>query len=83
MSTTTLPVSPQKAPYGVSVTEGQKIFWCSCGLSQNQPYCDGSHKGTEMKPFHYVPETSGQVYLCGCKHTKNPPFCDGTHSQLG
>ena len=69
-----------KLPTKVTVEAGKKYFWCSCGLSATQPFCDGQHKGTGMKSVHYTPEVNGEVWLCNCKQTKNPPFCDGSHS---
>ncbi len=78
------PVIPQKGPYVVDVEEGKKYYWCSCGKSSTQPFCDGKHKEdeTDFKPVSFIPEKSGKVYLCGCKHTKKPPYCDGTHTSL-
>ena len=76
------PVMPQKAPYAVEVEAGKDYFWCSCGRSAVQPFCDGSHKGTGFVPLKFTPETSGIVHLCGCKHSNRPPYCDGTHSKL-
>ena len=76
------PEIPKKAPYLVEVEAGKSYFWCSCGRSQNQPFCDGSHKGTSFTPVKYTAETSKKVAFCGCKHTKNPPLCDGTHKDL-
>lgn len=73
---------PQKAPYAVEVEAGKKYFWCTCGKSQKQPFCDGSHKGTEFAPKMVTFEESKTVYFCGCKHTQNPPFCDGSHKNL-
>ena len=58
-------------------------YWCSCGKSSNQPFCDGSHRGTEFTPVKFTVDKAQESYLCLCKHTKNPPFCDGTHAQLG
>lgn len=75
-------VIAQKAPYAVEVKAGEKYFWCTCGLSTQQPYCDGAHKGTGMKPQTFVAEKDSTAYLCGCKATKNGPFCDGAHSKL-
>lgn len=69
-------------PFEVMVNEGEKVYWCTCGLSGKQPYCDGSHKGTANKSLHFIPENSGTVWLCGCKQTKNPPYCDGSHLNL-
>jgi CDGSH-type Zn-finger protein len=69
-------------PCKAELKEGQKYFWCTCGLSAAQPFCDGAHKGTEMKSLHYISPTTETVRLCGCKATKTPPFCDGSHNQL-
>ena len=72
----------QKAPMPVVLEAGKAIYWCACGRSANQPYCDGSHKGSVFAPKHYTPAVSGTAYLCACKHTKNAPLCDGTHKSL-
>ena len=76
------PKIAQKAPYAVDVKEGQTYYWCACGKSSTQPFCDGSHKGTSFNPLPYKAEKDEKIYFCGCKHTKNPPFCDGTHNNL-
>ena len=76
------PVVAQKAPFGVKVQEGKSYWWCACGLSKEQPLCDGSHKGTGIEPSKYSAEKSGTVYFCGCKNTKDVPVCDGTHAKL-
>ena len=76
------PVIAQKAPFGVDVEEGKSYWWCSCGLSTEQPFCDGSHKGTGLEPMKYSAENSATIYFCGCKNTKGSPLCDGTHSKL-
>jgi len=57
-------------------------YWCSCGKSTNQPFCDGSHEGTGCKPRALEISEKKTVALCQCKHTKNPPFCDGSHNFL-
>ncbi len=67
-------------PYAVDVEEGKSYFWCSCGLSQNQPFCDGSHSGTDFQPVQYTATESKKVFFCGCKATKKQPLCDGSHS---
>jgi CDGSH-type Zn-finger protein len=79
-----VPKIAQKSPYEITTQEGQKLAWCSCGHSEKQPFCDGSHSrnNTGMKPMIYKCEKSETVYFCGCKHSKTPPFCDGTHSSL-
>jgi CDGSH-type Zn-finger protein len=75
------PTSPQNEPYVVEVEEGKIYHWCSCGKSNNQPFCDGSHQGSEFEPVAFTAEKSETVYLCGCKKTANQPFCDGSHSR--
>ncbi|MGB0560304.1 MAG: CDGSH iron-sulfur domain-containing protein [Spirulinaceae cyanobacterium] len=62
--------------------EPGKYFWCSCGLSENQPFCNGAHAGTDFTPVAFEVTEKKQVALCLCKNTKNAPFCDGTHSEL-
>lgn len=76
------PKIAQKTPYAVELEAGKNYHWCACGRSANQPFCDGSHHGTEFKPLSFTAEKSGVAHLCGCKHTKNPPFCDGSHHKL-
>lgn len=72
----------QKAPYPVDVEAGRKYFWCACGRSANQPFCDGSHAGTEFTPVAWQAETSRTIYFCGCKHSATAPLCDGSHARL-
>lgn len=72
----------QKSPYAVDVEAGKNYYWCACGKSKSQPFCDGSHQGTTFAPVEYKAETSKTVYFCGCKHTANQPLCDGAHSKL-
>ncbi len=79
---TNTPVIAQKAPYATEVEEGKNYFWCACGQSKNQPFCDGSHKDTGFSPVKYTAEKTGKVFFCGCKHTANQPLCDGSHSKL-
>jgi len=85
----TLPKIVKKAPFVIEVEAGKKYFWCSCGLSQSQPFCDGSHKsyknedGTSaMKSVVYEAAESKKVYFCGCKHSKAGLLCDGSHNKL-
>ena len=78
----TTPKIAQKAPYPVEVEAGKTYFWCACGHSANQPFCDGSHKDTGMNPQKYTAEESKKVFFCGCKATGNSPLCDGSHSKL-
>jgi CDGSH-type Zn-finger protein len=76
------PIPAQKAPYNVMVEAGKRYFWCACGRSTKQPYCDGSHQGTGLTPVPFTAEASEEVWLCGCKSTAGRPFCDGTHEGL-
>ena len=76
------PIVAQKAPYPVEVTEGKSYFWCSCGKSSKQPFCDGSHKDTEFTPIKYTAEADKKVFFCGCKASGKSPLCDGSHSKL-
>jgi CDGSH-type Zn-finger protein len=76
------PKIAQKGPFAVKLEAGKNYHWCACGRSKNQPFCDGSHKGTELTPLSFTAEKSGEVHLCGCKHTKNTPYCDGSHTKL-
>jgi len=69
-------------PMAVTLSAGDSKAWCACGLSSNQPYCNGAHAGSEFKPTVFSAEKDGEAWLCLCKHTKNPPYCDGTHATL-
>jgi CDGSH-type Zn-finger protein len=75
------PVIADKKPVVMELEPGD-YFWCSCGRSDNQPFCDGSHQGTEFTPMKFTIEEKQKVALCACKHTDNQPFCDGGHAQL-
>ena len=77
-----LPKVAQLGPYPVDVTAGKTYFWCACGMSSKQPFCDGSHKGTDMSPVRYEAEADKKIYFCGCKATGREPLCDGSHNQL-
>lgn len=76
------PKIAQKAPYPVEVEAGKSYFWCACGQSKNQPFCDGSHKGTSFTPVKVTAEEGKKMFFCGCKASAKAPFCDGTHSRL-
>lgn len=85
----TLPKVAVKAPVKVDVEAGKKYFWCSCGLSKNQPFCDGAHKEHKgedgkalMRSVVYEATESKTVYFCGCKHSKNGVLCDGAHNKI-
>ncbi len=71
-----------KQPVAVQLEAGKTYAWCACGLSKGQPFCDGSHKGTDLTPLVFTAEKTETAYLCQCKHTKNKAFCDGTHKSL-
>ena len=71
----------QNTPYPTEVLEGKTDYWCSCGQSKKQPFCDTSHKGTTFRPAVYKATESTKVYFCGCKSTSKQPLCDGTHSR--
>ena len=71
-----------KAPVKVELEAGKKYFFCTCGKSDGQPFCDGSHKGTSFAPQAFVAEKDGPAFLCQCKHTGNAPFCDGSHKEV-
>jgi CDGSH-type Zn-finger protein len=76
------PIIAQKAPFQVKVEAGKSYWWCACGKSQKQPFCDGSHKGGEFKPMEYKATADGDVWFCGCKHSQKSPLCDGSHKKL-
>lgn len=71
-----------KEPIPVEVEEGKSYFWCSCGQSKNQPFCDGSHNDTGFTPMKWTAESSETKYFCICKQTEGQPFCDGSHKAL-
>jgi CDGSH-type Zn-finger protein len=75
-------VIAQKGPYQVELTEGKPYFYCRCGRSQKQPFCDGSHKDTGIEPMRFVVDHTGTFNICGCKTTDDEPFCDGSHLLL-
>jgi CDGSH-type Zn-finger protein len=75
------PLCPQKQPYVVKLARGE-YYWCACGRSARQPYCDGSHRGTTFSPVKIAQAEADEVYLCGCKQSGNKPYCDGAHKKL-
>ncbi len=79
---TDTPRVAQKAPYPIDLEAGKTYFWCSCGKSGSQPFCDGSHKGTSFNPTKFTAETNKTAWLCGCKQSAKAPLCDGTHKAL-
>jgi CDGSH-type Zn-finger protein len=76
------PHMAQKGPYPVEVEAGKTYFWCKCGRSARQPFCDGSHSGTEFTPLSWTAEKTGTAYLCGCKASAKGALCDGSHHKL-
>jgi len=77
-----LPKIADKNPAAVELEPGKKYFWCACGESKNQPFCDGSHKVTSFTPMPFEIAEKNTYYLCQCKQSGNKPFCDGTHKKL-
>ena len=69
-----------EAPIGVDVEQGKAYYWCTCGKSSKQPFCDGSHTGSEFGPLTYKAEQSKKVWFCTCKQTNDQPLCDGSHN---
>ncbi len=69
-------------PIAVELEKGEEYYWCACGRSKNQPFCDGSHRGTDFTPEPFKAEETGEAWLCMCKHSKSPPYCDGSHAKL-
>jgi len=80
---TDVPIIAAKAPAKVELEKGKEYYWCRCGRSKSQPFCDGSHKGLDIGPTSFIAEESGDAFLCQCKASDNKPFCDGSHTRLG
>lgn len=76
------PTIAQKSPIPVEVEAGKTYFWCSCGKSSKQPFCDGSHKDTGFTPMAWKADESAKKFFCACKMSDKQPFCDGTHSKI-
>jgi CDGSH iron-sulfur domain-containing protein 3 len=76
------PLIAQKAPFPVQVEAGRSYWWCACGRSKTQPFCDGSHKGSTFMPKEFKVQQGELIYFCGCKHSAKMPLCDGTHKRL-
>ena len=76
------PTIAAKTPIPVELEAGKDYYYCTCGKSANQPFCDGAHKGSSFAPQKFTADKTGTAYLCQCKHTGNAPFCDGSHSKL-
>jgi len=75
------PVRASNSPFVVEVEEGKTYMWCSCGRSKKQPFCDGSHSGTDFIPEIYKAEETKKISFCGCKKTDAAPICDGSHNR--
>jgi len=69
-------------PVSVTLQKDKEYYFCTCGQSKNQPFCDGSHGGTSFSPKAFTAKKDGEAWLCACKQTGNAPFCDGTHQQF-
>jgi CDGSH-type Zn-finger protein len=77
-----LPKVARTSPFKIDVEAGKTYYWCTCGLSNKQPFCDGSHKGSVFSPVKYDATAAGDVWFCGCKRSAKAPLCDGTHKKL-
>ncbi len=76
------PTVANNQPIPVELEAGKTYYFCTCGKSASQPFCDGAHKGTGFTPKAFTAEADGQAYLCQCKQTANAPFCDGAHAKI-
>lgn len=78
----TEPEIAQKSPIPVDVEAGKTYFWCACGRSKSQPFCDGSHKGSDFAPVKWTALEGKRMFFCACKRTRTQPLCDGSHKSL-
>jgi len=76
------PTIARKGPFAIEVEAGKSYWWCACGKSRTQPFCDGSHSGSEFAPLEYKADENKTIWFCGCKHTASAPMCDGSHSKI-
>jgi CDGSH-type Zn-finger protein len=81
-ATSNRPLIARSGPYPVDVEAGKSYWWCACGRSDSQPFCDGSHKICAIVPLKHVAERTGTLWFCGCKRTGRPPLCDGSHNSI-
>ena len=82
MNEISLPVVADLKPIKTELKKGEEYYFCACGRSSSQPFCDGSHKGTGLTPKAFTADEDGDAFLCQCKQTGNAPFCDGTHAKI-
>ena len=82
MSMNETPEIAGRAPLPIDVEAGKSYWWCACGRSKTQPFCDGSHKGSAFSPIEYKPTESTKAFFCACKHSGKKPLCDGTHKRV-
>lgn len=75
------PIIVAKTPVMLNLEAGE-YYWCACGKSSNQPFCDGSHQGTTISPVAFIIDSKQDTFLCQCKHSANKPYCDGSHANL-
>ncbi|SDR25494.1 Iron-binding zinc finger CDGSH type [Rhizobiales bacterium GAS191] len=78
----TSPHIAAREPIAVQVKAGESYWWCACGQSKSQPFCDGSHKGSPFSPKEFTSTSDRTLYFCACKHSQHAPLCDGTHKTL-
>jgi len=71
-----------RAPIAIEVKAGEELYWCACGRSSSQPFCDGSHEDTAFEPIEYIAPETKRVFFCTCKRSKTAPLCDGSHKTL-
>ncbi len=71
-----------RSPLGIDVEAGKSYWWCACGLSKRQPFCDGSHRGSEFVPLEYKADVTKKVFFCACKQTVTQPLCNGAHNKI-
>jgi len=77
-----MPAIGGRAPIPVEVKGGEEVWWCACGRSQSQPFCDGSHEGSGFEPVQFIAPEDKRVFFCTCKRSATKPLCDGSHKQL-
>jgi CDGSH-type Zn-finger protein len=82
MSTSEMPEIAGRAPITFDVEAGKSYWWCACGKSAKQPFCDGSHKVTAFRPIEFKADKTEKVWFCACKQSAKKPMCDGTHKRV-